>query len=116
LNDAFSVKVKRFSWKVYMLFFSERLFDYFEDREEMRFSKSSLTDMLFKGIGKIFLCKLQQNNMATWKELTAGTDQTIKYDPQELYRLRALCYLQLKKDLQIVITGYSSELLSHLYI
>lgn len=80
--------------KVYETFFTTRVFDYLEDKEEEHYLDSSLTDMFFNYKVKRFVRGFQENNMSIWKTLTKDTEKTIKYDPEVQERLRALGYLE----------------------
>lgn len=93
LSDSLSKLTKYFNKKNHGILFGTRVFNYFKDKEEEHFLNSFLVDMFFRYKVKHFVRKLQENNMTIWKALTKDTEKTIKYDPEERERLRALGYL-----------------------
>jgi len=94
LKDGLSKLMGRFSQRNTKFSFTMRVFDYFKDKEEKRYMNSFLLDPFFRYRIKRFMRQFQENNMAIWKALTKHTKEIIRYDPEELERLRALGYLQ----------------------
>jgi len=94
LNDGLSKLMQRLNQKIYEIFFATRVFNYFKDKKEKYYLNSFLFDMFFGYKVKCFVRRLQENNRKIWEALTEGTDETIKYDPEEIEQLKALGYLQ----------------------
>jgi len=93
LNDGISRLTKYFNGKNSGALFRTRVFNFLKDKEEEHYLNSFLFDLFFQYKVKYFIRTLQENNMAIWKTVTRGTKETIKYDPEELERLRAIGYL-----------------------
>jgi arylsulfatase A-like enzyme len=67
------------------------VFNYLHDSEELE-AKMIPEDL--KRFYKVFLKKIQKNNLAVWQALTKGETTTINYDPKTLRQLRALGYVE----------------------